>query len=302
MAQPLHTVLIGTSLDGESDPVVRTGVELARLHGATVYLAHAYDQPPTYAGAPPEQRGVDAGWVPACRALDAQAARVGPRESAAGPLPPPILRPGAPQRVLQDLASELDADLVVLGHAHGSPLGPVIDRAVRSFGCPVLIVHETARVPPARILAAVDLSPASAQMLRRGLEILSPRGAAPPDVEVLHVLPSAGGERATRLGIQRRESLARQALYRCLGRRGKLAAGDPDHEIVAEAEAWGADVVLVGTHARTRFDRFLLGSVAQGVLRWAPCAVLVLPPRAVAGLEIEAATATDRMVVAAASA
>jgi len=298
MAQPPRTVLIGTSLDADSDHVVRTGIELARLHGATVHLAHAYDQPPTRTGVTPEQRGVDAGWVAACRALEAQAARVGLGGGAAGQ---PRIRPGAPQRVLQELASELDADLVVLGHAHGSALGPVIDRAVRSFGCPVLVVHETARVPPARILAAVDLSPASAQMLHRGLEILSPRTAAAPDVEVLHVLPSVGGERATHLGAQRRESLARQALHRCLGMKGKVAAGDPDHAIVAEAEVWGADVVIVGTHARTRFDRFLLGSVAQGVLRWAPCAVLVVPPRAFADLEVEAA-ATGQMVAAAASA
>ena len=39
--RPLHTVLIGTSLEDESDPVVRAGLAVARAVGARVYLVHA---------------------------------------------------------------------------------------------------------------------------------------------------------------------------------------------------------------------------------------------------------------------
>jgi nucleotide-binding universal stress UspA family protein len=47
-------------------------------------------------------------------------------------------------------------------------------------------------------------------------------------------------------------------------------------EIVAEAGAISADLVVMGTHGRTGFQRFLLGSVTERVLRAAPCPVLTV--------------------------
>ena len=44
-------------------------------------------------------------------------------------------------------------------------------------------------------------------------------------------------------------------------------------EITDEARRWGADLVMVGTHARRPISRFLLGSVAQRVALTAPCSV-----------------------------
>jgi nucleotide-binding universal stress UspA family protein len=51
--------------------------------------------------------------------------------------------------------------------------------------------------------------------------------------------------------------------------------GDPVAEIVGLAEDVGADLVIVGSHGRSRFGRLLLGSVSQGVLHGARCPVLV---------------------------
>jgi nucleotide-binding universal stress UspA family protein len=51
--------------------------------------------------------------------------------------------------------------------------------------------------------------------------------------------------------------------------------GDPRVEIVDEAEAWGADLVIVGSHGRTGVKRWLMGSVAEYVVRHAPCSVEV---------------------------
>jgi hypothetical protein len=38
------------------------------------------------------------------------------------------------------------------------------------------------------------------------------------------------------------------------------------------------DLVILGAHGRSGFDRLLLGSIASGVLRKAPCSVLTVPP------------------------
>lgn len=41
-----------------------------------------------------------------------------------------------------------------------------------------------------------------------------------------------------------------------------------------------ADLVIVGTHGRRGVSRLLMGSVAEGVVRWSPCPVLVMRPKA----------------------
>ena len=51
--------------------------------------------------------------------------------------------------------------------------------------------------------------------------------------------------------------------------------GDPRVEIVDEAERWGADLVILGSHGRTGVKRWLMGSVAEYVVRHAPCSVEV---------------------------
>lgn len=50
-------------------------------------------------------------------------------------------------------------------------------------------------------------------------------------------------------------------------------------ELILEvAEAWPADLVLVGSHGRKGFDRFLFGSVSGAIIGKAPCSVIVIKP------------------------
>jgi len=60
-----------------------------------------------------------------------------------------------------------------------------------------------------------------------------------------------------------------------------VVPGRPAHEIVGYAETHGADLIVMGTHGYGTVRRFLLGSVADQVLRQATCPVLVVPHRAV---------------------
>jgi nucleotide-binding universal stress UspA family protein len=48
-------------------------------------------------------------------------------------------------------------------------------------------------------------------------------------------------------------------------------------EILARARGWPADLVVMGTHGRGGFERLVLGSVTEKVLRKAPCPVLTVP-------------------------
>jgi len=66
----------------------------------------------------------------------------------------------------------------------------------------------------------------------------------------------------------------------------RIAEGNTAAEIVRHAAEHDVDLVVMGTHGRSGFDRLALGSVAEKVLRKATCPVLTVPPGA-------ARTATD---------
>ncbi len=61
-----------------------------------------------------------------------------------------------------------------------------------------------------------------------------------------------------------------------LNARATLRAGVPYREVVALATDERADLIVIGTHGRGGIDRALLGSVADRVVRLAPCPVLTV--------------------------
>lgn len=60
----------------------------------------------------------------------------------------------------------------------------------------------------------------------------------------------------------------------------EVLEGDPVDMILRAAEETSSDVIVMGTHGRTALARLLLGSVAESVLRKAPCPVLTAKPLA----------------------
>jgi nucleotide-binding universal stress UspA family protein len=74
--------------------------------------------------------------------------------------------------------------------------------------------------------------------------------------------------------------------------------GDPADEILAEATASGANLVVLGTHGKRGFERWMLGSVTERVARRAPCSVLgvpaagaATPTRVLCGLDLSESSA-----------
>lgn len=57
---------------------------------------------------------------------------------------------------------------------------------------------------------------------------------------------------------------------------GKVLSGKPVEAILDEAQKWDADLIVVGSHGRRGFKRFLLGSVSEAVAMNAHCSVVVV--------------------------
>jgi universal stress protein A len=71
----------------------------------------------------------------------------------------------------------------------------------------------------------------------------------------------------------------------------RVRFGKPAEQLIAEARQLGASMIAVGTHGRKALSHFFLGSVADEVMREAPCSVLVA--RALASSDVDVATEHD---------
>jgi nucleotide-binding universal stress UspA family protein len=94
--------------------------------------------------------------------------------------------------------------------------------------------------------------------------------------EYIHDLNAAALKKATDVVDQAAEEIRKD--YPELGTQltTKVVKGSPNQEIVEEAENWGADLIVMGSHGYGFWRRSLLGSVSESVVHLAPCSVLVV--------------------------
>jgi nucleotide-binding universal stress UspA family protein len=147
-----------------------------------------------------------------------------------------------------------------------------------------------------RILAATDFSPASAPAVAQAVRVASAVGA---ELILVNAYESPGAmtfgpyvasatlfdeiEAALRGGAEKGlRPLAEQARKAGVQARSEVLRGIPSLAITEAARAHHADLIVIGTHGRGGFSRFLLGSVAQKVIATAPCPVLTVRAATVA--------------------
>lgn len=134
-----------------------------------------------------------------------------------------------------------------------------------------------------RILLATDLSPASDGATDQALQLARDLRAELLVVSVIDPAPPLGGAPTLARMDQRRASreVAAQGIV-VKGRRVGVNVhflvweGEPGPAIVEAAGAEAADIVVVGTHGRSRVGRLVLGSVSDHVVRHAPCPILIV--------------------------
>jgi len=145
-----------------------------------------------------------------------------------------------------------------------------------------------------RILVPTDFSDASDTALAHARELAATLGAS---VRIVHVFDdpyvtltmAADGQMF--LPPDLRASLMQDADARLRQRLQAAARGGPREEtalltgpvaatLVEDAEAHAIDLILMATHGRGGMAHLLLGSVAERVVRTAPCPVMTVRPRA----------------------
>jgi nucleotide-binding universal stress UspA family protein len=77
---------------------------------------------------------------------------------------------------------------------------------------------------------------------------------------------------------------------------GKVIEGSIADSIVDHAKEWQADLIVVGSHGRTGFRKFLLGSVASKVASQAPCSIEIVRAKLVRS-EKKSASSKEKMIL-----
>lgn len=294
MSETLKTIVIGSSLTTASDGIVRTGVAVARAAGASPWLIHGYVPPVSSS----ELATVDARWLEQQaeelhEVLADQARRTGLADLSGFSPAQLRLALGSPPREILSLARQVQADLIILGAAEGNAmhrifLGSTADRVIRKAPCPVLVLHAESAFPPTRVEIPVDLSPISASAYRQGLSFLALLGVPLAETEALFVLNPfevGGSVHFTPAQIER---FADEELHLFLKanssgeipRLTRVCTGYPREAILGALQQRKADLVILGTHGRSGFERLTLGSVATEVMHQAHCNLLIVPPEA----------------------
>lgn len=140
--------------------------------------------------------------------------------------------------------------------------------------------------PRERILVPVDFSEQSRTAFAVARELAQHEGGSRGQIVLVHVLPDLSpvepGKLWNSVNPTTRIDHATAALREWLGEGNQeadaieVSIGDPGAEICRVASERGADLIVLPSHGRTGMKRLLVGSVAERVVRLAPCPVLVL--------------------------
>jgi nucleotide-binding universal stress UspA family protein len=206
---------------------------------------------------------------------------------------------GDPKAVILDHAKTIAADFVVVG-SHGTSavtrflLGNVAAAVVRHAPCSVEVVRGGAR-GARKILFATDGSASSEEAARSiaarpwppgtEIRILSVVEFYVATIQALFEPPFVESEQLENLraGAMKHAQDAIAGSSAILSTTG-LAVSEsvsvlldgPKRVILQDAKDWGADLIVVGSHGRRGIDRFLMGSVSEGVATHAECSVEVI--------------------------
>jgi nucleotide-binding universal stress UspA family protein len=290
----LTHILVATDFGEAADTALIYGRALATGFGTSMDVLHVVDNPFLYASV------ADPLWQLNRRLTDEDRRTLHVRAV--------MEVSDAPADVIVEHAKTAGIDLIITG-THGRSglprllLGSVAERVVRTAPCPVLSVHhperefarsdipmEVAMIALKNILVATDFGEAADAALTYGRTLAGAFGAT---LHVLHVVDTVypamlGAEAYATMTpdlLEQAEDEARTRLDERVmdsdgsgppTRRALWRARVPAPAIAQYAKDEGIDLIVMGTRGRGGVTHLLLGSVAEKVVRTAPCPVLTV--------------------------
>ncbi len=284
-------ILVATDFSSDAERAGLVAMAWAERLGAEVHWAHGVEHLP--ASTPPRAAPLIASYVEKARQRGEEHLAAAVENARTRGLRGEGRLVDAPAaRGVTELARNLDVDCIVLGsRGHGALrnllLGSVAERVVRTAHCRVAVVRgEGSPDDPGTLVLGDDLTElsdrarADALALARaldarldvvhtpdvGIHYFAPFGFALPD-RLLEELRAESSQKIDELMGEAAEGVET----------AKMVARDrPAHAICEHAKRVNAGLVVVGTRSLSDIERVVLGSVADRVVRHAPCSVLVV--------------------------
>lgn len=288
----MKTILIATDFSTRSDRAIRRGVLLAKQFDASMCLVHAVDddQP---------QRFVSA-HLEAAEKLLAELSKT--TKDVDGVECSHLVVLGDPFVGILDAGNQIGADLQVIG-AHRRQLlrdiftGTTAERTIRQSTRPTLMTNAVPTAPYRHALLGVDFSE-NCRHAARTTEAL--RLADRLVVSALHVFDApvkslmsrsalSPGDIESFVADERRRAEARMSAFlqgttlNAIETTCRPAQSTVVNTLFETASELGVDLMIVGAHGASDIATFLLGGVAEALLRDSQIDVLVIPPSPAAG-------------------
>ncbi|MDP1920089.1 MAG: universal stress protein [Myxococcales bacterium] len=202
-----------------------------------------------------------------------------------------VIEGSAVQQVMKR-ANTIDADVICIGR-HGRRgvidlfVGSTATRVLRQTEHPLLLVQLPATGPYQHPLFAVDPAHKATSVVKQGLRLVDPETRR---INVFHATPipyedfisiSADERVSLRKKFEQDGEKMLKAMLKKLpgfGFHPVVRSGDARSLVLEQAQSLGADLTVLGTHGRSRLNRFLTGSVAEWVLSHATNDVLIVRP------------------------
>ena len=197
------------------------------------------------------------------------------------------VREGKPAEEILAYAKEKEVDLIALS-THGRTgvrrilAGSVAEAVLRGAEAPLLVCRPGTVQPEwKRILVALDGSPRAEEVLEEIVPLARKLGLGVHLAKVALPVVSGAGVGEFPIVIPAEDPMpylnevAKRLQMQGVDARPVALEGRAAFEILRHAAETGANLVAMTTHGRTGVARVLLGSIAEEILRHAPCPVLV---------------------------
>lgn len=304
-SKKLHRVIVATDFSEHANAALRRAVHLPLSRGASVELVHVL--PAKVPGS--FKQGIDEDAWAQLRRAEARARKMAVARGRSDlDLRSELVRGELAEQVGRVCRMD-QVDVIVVGKLaprstpRGVRAGPV-ERIFRTGCAPVLVVSEASSRPYQRPVAALDLDHEPREIVQAALRVTG--DARHPLTAVIAydhtyelylrqinaTVPQIESYRAhcRRKVRDRAHELLGDLEDRAHGKLHLVLHPDEPRAAIHDvATKEHADLLVVGTHARTGASRLLLGSVAAEALRDATCDVLVVPgPKPQARVDVSA--------------